>query len=104
MKSKDLQNVVLSKYIAGDYPRKIFHDLHGQLGLYTIQRWCKMIDDRGSINLSKPPGAVRAVRTKTTIQKAKHRLNRKKRISQRISAKELSISKTTARRTLVDDI
>jgi hypothetical protein len=62
-KSKDLQNVVLSKYIAGDYPRKIFRELHGQLGLYTVQRWCK-IDDSGSINLSKPPGADQDNNTK----------------------------------------
>jgi hypothetical protein len=53
MKSKDLQNVVLSKYNSGDHPRKIFRDLNGGLALSTVQRWCKMIDkyDKGLLIL-----------------------------------------------------
>ena len=43
MKSKDLQNVVLSKYQNGDTPTKIYHDLSGAIGLRTIKRWCQMI-------------------------------------------------------------
>lgn len=31
MKSKDLQNIVLSKYNSGDHPQKIFCDLNGGL-------------------------------------------------------------------------
>ncbi|CAF0883256.1 unnamed protein product [Rotaria sordida] len=56
MKSKDLQNIVLSKYQNGDTPTKIYHDLNGDLGLTTIKRWCQMIRRTGSIQLSSPPG------------------------------------------------
>jgi hypothetical protein len=49
MKSKDLQQVVFSKYEDGDGQTKIFRDLNGCLGLNTIKRWCKMIRDIGSI-------------------------------------------------------
>ncbi len=104
MKSKDLQNVVLSKYNSGDHPRKIFRDLNGGLALSTVQCWCKMIDKYGTIDLSKPPGHSRTVRTKSTIQKVKQRVNRKRRVSERILAKEMNISKTTVHRILVDDL
>ena len=104
MKSKDLQNIVLSKYNSGDHPRKIFRDLNGGLAWRTVQRWCKMINETGAINLSKPPGNIRTIRTKAAIQKAKSRLKRKRKISLRILAKELQTSKTSARRTLIDDL
>ena len=104
MKSKDLQNIVLSKYNSGDHPRKIFRDLNGGLAWRTVQRWCKMINETGAINLSKPPGNIRTIRTKAAIQKAKSRLKRKRKISLRILAKELQMSKTSARRTLIDDL
>ena len=54
MKSKDLQNIVLSKYNSGDHPREIFRDLNGGLAWRTVQRWRKMINETGAINLSKP--------------------------------------------------
>ena len=104
MKSKDLQNIVLSKYNSGDHPRKIFRDLNGGLALSTVQRWCEMIDKYAAINLYKPPGNTRTVRTKSAIKKVKQRLNRKRRVSERILAKELQMSKTTAHRILVDDL
>ncbi|CAF1028571.1 unnamed protein product [Didymodactylos carnosus] len=75
-KSKDLQNVVLYKHQSGDHPRKIFRDLNGALSLDTIQRWIKMIEQTGSINLSKPPGRQRTARTKATIRKVKQRVAR----------------------------
>jgi hypothetical protein len=56
MKSKDLQKLVLSKYENGDGPTKIFRDLNGAMSLCTIERWCKMIREDGSINLSSPSG------------------------------------------------
>ncbi|CAF4105925.1 unnamed protein product [Rotaria magnacalcarata] len=67
MKSKDLQQVVFRKYEDGDGPTKIFRDLNGSLGLATIKRWCKMIRDTGSIQLSKPPGGPRFARTNEKI-------------------------------------
>ena len=77
MKSKDFQKVVLSKYQNGDTITKIHHDLNGGIGLRTIERWCQMIRRSGSIKLTCPP------RTKGNIQKVKHRLRRKKRVSTR---------------------
>lgn len=87
MKSKDLQNIVLSKYNSGDYPQKIFRDLNGGIALSTVQRWCKMIDKYGGISLMKPPGHTRTVRTKSAIQKGKQRVKRKQKVSEKILAK-----------------
>lgn len=104
MKSKDFQNLVLSKYQNGDGPTKIFRDLNGFVGLRTIERWCKTIRDTGSINLSSPPGRQRTIRTKGAIQKVKHRLERRKTVSSRKTARELSISRTSVRRILKNDL
>ena len=38
MKSKDVQDIVLSKYRDGDTPRKIFRDLNDRVSLATIKR------------------------------------------------------------------
>ena len=59
MKSKDLQKITLSKYQNGDTPIKIHRNLNGGIGLRTIKRWCQMIRQFGSINLSSPPGNSR---------------------------------------------
>ena len=56
MKSKDLQKVGLSKYQNGDTTTKIHRHLNGGIGLRTIERWCQMIRQSGSIKLSSPPG------------------------------------------------
>ena len=79
MKSKELQNVVLSKYHNGDTPIEIYRALNGGIGLTTIKRWCQMIRRSGSIQLSSPPDYPRLVRPKENIQKVKNRLRRKKR-------------------------
>ncbi len=92
MKSKDLQKLVLSKYEKGEGPMKIFRDLNGTPCLRTIKRWWKMIRQSGSIQLLKPPGCPRIVRTKGAIEKVKHRLQRKKPISTRKLAGDLGIS------------
>ncbi|CAF3539672.1 unnamed protein product [Rotaria socialis] len=104
MKCKDLQQVVFRKYEDGDGPTKIFRDLSGSLGLATIKRWCKMIRDTGSIQLSKPPGGPRFARTSKTIQKVKHKLNQKKMASVRSLAKDYSISKSSSHRILKEDM
>ena len=67
MKNKHLQNVVISKYKSGEGPTEIFRDLNDTLSSSTIKRWCKMIAQDGTINLSKPPGPPRTARTKVTI-------------------------------------
>ncbi|CAF1611186.1 unnamed protein product [Rotaria magnacalcarata] len=83
MKSKDLQKLVLSKYEngleSGDSASKIFNDLNGSVSYRTIRRWCKMIRERGSIDLSHPPGRPPIVRTKAMIRKVKHHCKRKRR-------------------------
>ena len=73
MKSKDLQKLVLSKYEAGQTPKKIFEDLNGAVSYRTVKRWCKMIRNTGTIDLSKASGCHRAVRTKAAIQIIKRR-------------------------------
>ena len=52
-----------------------------------------MMNATGSITLSSPPGCPRTVRTKATIVKVKNRLNQKKRVSTRKSAKEMNTSR-----------
>ena len=76
MKSKDFQNLVLSKYQNGDGTTKIFRHLNGSISLRTVEWWCKAVRDTGSINLSSPLGRQRTIRTKRNIQKLKHRLDR----------------------------
>lgn len=103
MKSEDIQKVVLLKYQSGEYPTKIFRDLHGALDLTTFKRWCKMIDETALIELSRPPGRFPTVRTKTTTSKVKKRLEKGK-VSSRKLAIELGFSRTSARRILKEDL
>ncbi|CAM4820506.1 unnamed protein product [Rotaria magnacalcarata] len=104
MKSKDLQNIVLSKYQNGDTPTKTFRDLNSGIGLRTIKRWCQMILQSGSTTLSSPPGCRRLARTKGNIRKVKSRLRRKKRVSARKLSMELDISERSVRRILKNDL
>jgi transposase len=104
IKSKDFQNLVLSKYNNGDDPTKIFTDLNRVIGLRTIERWCKSIRDTGAINMSRPPGRPRTIRTKGTIQKIKYRLERRKRVSSQKLSRELGISRTSVQRILKNDL
>ena len=71
MKSKHLQKLVLSKYEAGQTPKKIFHDLNGAVSYPTVKRRCKMIRDTATRALSKPFVCHRTVHTKAAIQKIK---------------------------------
>ena len=80
MKSKDLQNVVLSKYQNGDTPTIVYHDLSGAIGLRTIKWWFQMICQTGTTSLSSPPGYSRLVRTKVNVKKVKDHLRRKSRV------------------------
>ena len=98
MKSKDLQKVVLSKYQNGDNPTKIYRDLNGGIGLRTIEWWCQMIRRSGSVKLSSPPGSSHFARTKGNIQKVKHRLRPKKRVSARKLSMERRYSERSVRR------
>ena len=92
MKSKDIQMVVLSKYQNGHTTTRIHRDLNGGIGLTTIKLWCQIIRQSGSIKLPSPPGGPRLATTKSNIQKVKHHLRRKKRVSARKLSMELPIS------------
>ena len=87
MKSKDFQNLVLSKYQNDAVPTKIFRDLNSSVRLPTTERWCKTVRDTGSINLSSSSGHQRTLRIKGAIQKIKHRLQRRKPVSSRKTAR-----------------
>ena len=63
-----------------------------------------MIRQSGSIKLSSPPGGPRFARTKGNIQKVKHRLRRKKRVSARKFSMELGISERSVRRIMKNDL
>ena len=105
MKSKDLQNVVLSKYKDGQSSMKIHEDLHGSEGLSTVEKWCKMIRDTSKMTtLSKSTGRLRTVRTAANIRKVKYRHDRLEVFSCRKIAGDLRISRTSAQRILKSDL
>ena len=104
MKSKDLPKLALSKYEAGQTPKKIFEDLNGAVSYRTVKRWCKMIRETGAIDLSKLSGCHRTVRTKAAIQKIKRKSKVGKRISCRKLALEMDMSFSSAYRILREDL
>ena len=104
MRSKDFQNLILSKHQDGDEPAKMLQDLNDSVSLRTIERWCKAVRVTDSINLSGPPGRQRIIRTKGTIEKIKHRLERRKPASSRKTACHLGISRTSVRIIPRDDL
>ena len=104
MKSKDLQNIVISKRQNGDGPIKIFRDLSGGLCLKTVKRLYKMIDQTGTVSTSRSPGCPRIIRTSATIEKVKNRLKGGGRVSARKLSKELKLSRRSIQRILKDDL
>ena len=80
-------------------------DLNGAVGYRTVERWCKMIrGETDTIDLSKPSGRYRAVRTKALIQKIKRKLKDGKKISWRKLALEMDMSFSSAYRVLKKDL
>ena len=69
-----------------------------------IEQWCQMIRRFGSVKLSSPPGGPRFARTKGNIQKVKHRLHRKERVSARKLSMKLDISDRSVRRIMKKDL
>ena len=104
MQSKDLQKLVLSKYEEEQIPKKIFEDLNGTVSYRTVKRWCKMIRETGAIDLSKPSGCYRTVRTKAAIHKIKRKSKGGKRISCRKLSLEMDMSFSSAYRILRKDL
>ena len=78
MKGEDLQKLVLYKYEKGEPLTKIFQDFNGFVSSRTIRRWCKMVRETGTINLSHSLDRSRIIRTKEMIQKVKKRMKCKK--------------------------
>ena len=76
MKSEDLHQVVVLRYQNDDNPRKVFPDFRRVIGLTTIKRWYKMIDETGSINLSVSSNRPYIARTNANIKKVKQELQR----------------------------
>ena len=104
MKSKDLQKLVLSKHEKGGGPSEIFRHLTGALCFRTVKRWCKMIREIGSTELSASTGRSSIIRMKELIKKMKDRSNLKKKVTSRKLAVELNISRTSVRRILKNDL
>jgi transposase len=75
MKSKDLQELVLLKTRNGLSSLQINKELCDLVSRRTIQSWQAMYRKIGKIQLKKPPGGVRKVRTKNVIQKVKNVTN-----------------------------
>ena len=98
MKSKDVQKVVLSKYEKADGTTKIFQDLNSTIILSTIEQWCRRSRKSDSINLSKPLGRPRIIRTKGAIEKVKTQLNRRNLVSSGTLARQLGISPSSVQR------
>ena len=96
MKSKELQKLVLPKYEAEQTRKKIFEDLNGVMSCPTVKRWCKITPETGTIDLSKPFGCHRTVRTKAAIQKIKRKSKGGKRISWRKLVLEMDMSLSSA--------
>lgn len=102
--SEDLQKLFFSKQQNGEGLVKICRDLNGFFNYGTIKRWCKMIAERGCIDLSKSTGHGHTAPTKAAIRKVKSRVMRKKPLSARKIALVCEISDRTVRRTLRDDV
>ena len=104
MNSMDLQKLMLSKYEAGQTPKKLFQNLNGAVSYPTVKLWCKVIRETGAIDLSKPSTSHRIVRTKAAIQKIKRKLKGDKRTSCRKLALEMDMSFSSAYRVLRKDL
>ena len=69
MKSKDLQNIVLSRHQQDDTPTEIYRHLNGGISLATIKRWYQMIRQSVSIRLLGIRAPPRIVKTLKRIDK-----------------------------------
>ena len=101
MKSKHLQNIVLSKYQKDDARADIHRHLNGRSSLAKIKSWCQMIYQTATRYMcwfADNQG------TKENIQKLKNCLHRKQKVSARILLRKLGISEISVRRLLKIDL
>ena len=101
MKSKDLQNIVLSKYQKDNTATEIDCHLSGRISLATIKRWCQMICQSATRDTCC---STDSEGTKENIQKVINCLHRKQGVSVRKFSRELDISVTSVRRVLTIDL
>lgn len=104
MKGKELQNLVFSKFENGKTPSMIFTELEGQISKRQIQRWCKMIAEKGSIDLKTSPGRKRTSRSAGNVQRTKRLLKGKKKMTIRKLRDKLDISYGSAKIMLAKDL
>lgn len=104
MKSKSLQDIVLSKHQNGKTPKEIFVELENAVSLRTIERWLKLIRESGSIELHTSTGRKRTARSKTNIRTTKRLVKGKKRVTVRKLAEKLGTSVMSAQRILTKDL
>ena len=104
MKSKDLQKLVLSKYEAGQIPKKIFEGLKCAVSYPTVKRRCKMIRESSALDLSESSACHRTVRSKAAIQKIKRKSKSGNRICCRKLALEMDMSFSSTYRILRKDL
>ncbi|CAF2141335.1 unnamed protein product [Rotaria magnacalcarata] len=70
------------------------------MGLHTIERWCKLFRETGSVDLKRSPGRPRTISTKATIQMVTRKMNRKIPLSAAKMVIEMNLSETTVWRVL----
>ena len=93
-----MQTAVKNKYENDDGPGKTYRDLSGVVSKRTINQWIKMINNIGSIDLSRSPVRSRTAQTKANISKVKWCLAQKKRVSTKQLTVEMNISKRSVQR------
>ena len=69
MKSKNLQNIVLSKYQKDHTPTEIHRHLNGGISLATMKNWCQMVCQSCCIQLLGARVGPRIVRALKRIYK-----------------------------------
>ena len=104
MKSQDLRKTVMRMTDDGLSSRQIAQQLRNVVTKSTVQRWQISYRKTNKIDLEKPPGRPKDVRTKNVIRKVKERLKRKPRQSARKLAKRLDISERSMNRIIKDDL
>jgi len=104
MKSQDLRKTVMRMTDDGLSSRQIAQQLRNVVTKSTVQRWQALYRKMNKIDLEKPPGRPKDVRTKNVIRKVKERLKMKPRQSARTLAKRLDVSQRSMNRIIKDDL
>ena len=104
MKYEDIRKVVMRKTDDGMSSLEIAKQLGRVVSESTVRRWQHLYRSTGKIDLKKPTGRPRTIRTNILIRKVKNKLVHKKGQSARKLGKTLGISKGTMSRMIHDDL